>query len=94
MNDKINKFKEEHREFLDCLMDDTWLCEEPIPLKEIKACWYWAIQIGIETVPEDKFEDTFSITFQELTDWWNQDILKVGQEEATHETSTRVKVNE
>ena len=51
MNDKINKFKEEHREFLDCLMDDTWLCEEPIPLKEIKACWYWAIQIGIETIP-------------------------------------------
>ena len=39
-------------------MDDTWLCEEPIPLKETKACWYWAIQIGIETVPEDKFEDT------------------------------------
>ena len=42
----------------------------------------------------NKFEDTFGITFQELTDWWNKDILKVGQEEATHETSTRVKVNE
>lgn len=49
-------------------MDDTWLMEEPID--ETEACW--AIELGDETVPVEKFEEEFKFSLQDLTNWWNK----------------------
>lgn len=51
MEERIEIFKSLHKSFLDMLMDDTWLMEEPIDVAETEACWRWAIELGDETVP-------------------------------------------
>ena len=56
MEDKIEIFRSLHKEFLSMLLDDTWLCEEPIELAEVEACWQWAIEVGEEVVPLEDFE--------------------------------------
>lgn len=50
MEDKIRIFASLHEPFMDMLLDDTWLTEEPISLEETKACWMWAVAIGEEVV--------------------------------------------
>lgn len=66
MEERIEIFKS----FLDMLMDDTWLMEEPIELAE--ACWQWAIEVGEEVVPLEDFEKEFKFSLQDLTNWWNK----------------------
>ena len=39
MEERIEIFKSLHKPFLDLLMDDTWLMEEPIDVAETEACW-------------------------------------------------------
>lgn len=74
---EINKFREEHKEFLDMLLDDTWLRDEPIDVEEVIACWEWALHVKEESVSIDNFKDKFGLSFEDITDWWNKDILKV-----------------
>lgn len=75
MEDKIEIFRSLHKEFLSMLLDDTWLCEEPIELAE--ACWQWAIEVGEEVVPLEDFEKEFKFSLQDLTNWWNKKILEL-----------------
>lgn len=75
--EKINVFKQLHEVFLDMVLDDTWLCEEPIDEEEMRACWHWAVNLNVESVPEEKFEDEFGFTFKDLTGWWNKSVLKL-----------------
>lgn len=77
MEEKLDIFRKLHNVFLDLLLDDTWLCTSPISEEDFKACWYWAVKLGIETVPEEDFEETFKLSFKDLTDWWNRSILKL-----------------
>lgn len=72
MEDKIEIFRSLHKEFLSMLLDDTWLCEEPIELAEVEACWQWAIEVGEEVVPLEDFEKEFKFSLQDLTNWWNK----------------------
>lgn len=71
MEERIEIFKSLHKPFLDLLMDDTWL----IPIDETEACWRWAIELGDETVPVEKFEEEFKFSLQDLTNWWNKKVL-------------------
>lgn len=75
MEERIEIFKSLHKSFLDMLMDDTWLMEEPIDVAETEACWRWAIELGDETVPVEKFEEEFKFSLQDLTNWWNKKVL-------------------
>lgn len=75
MEERIEIFKSLHKPFLDLLMDDTWLMEEPIDVAETEACWRWAIELGDETVPVEKFEEEFKFSLQDLTNWWNKTVL-------------------
>lgn len=75
--ESICNFKENHREFLDMLLDDTWLCEEPVTVEEIEACWKWAVRVEVESVPSSEFEETFGLSFKELANWWNKEILRL-----------------
>jgi hypothetical protein len=77
MEDKIEIFRSLHKEFLSMLLDDTWLCEEPIELAEVEACWQWAIEVGGEVVPLEDFEKEFKFSLQDLTNWWNKKILEL-----------------
>lgn len=77
MEDKIEIFRSLHKEFLSMLLDDTWLCEEPIELEEVEACWQWAIEVGEEVVPLEDFEKEFKFSLQDLTNWWNKKILEL-----------------
>lgn len=77
MEDKIEIFRSLHKEFLSMLLDDTWLCEEPIELAEVEACWQWAIEVGEEVVPLEDFEKEFKFSLQDLTNWWNKKILEL-----------------
>lgn len=77
MEDKIEIFRSLHKEFLSMLLDDTWLCEEPIELAEVEACWQWAIEVGEEVVPLEDFEKNLSFSLQDLTNWWNKKILEL-----------------
>lgn len=77
MEDKIEIFRSLHKEFLSMLLDDTWLCEEPIKLAEVEACWQWAIEVGEEVVPLEDFEKEFKFSLQDLTNWWNKKILEL-----------------
>lgn len=77
MEERIEIFKSLHKSFLDMLMDDTWLCEEPIELAEVEACWQWAIEVGEEVVPLEDFEKEFKFSLQDLTNWWNKKILEL-----------------
>lgn len=77
MEERIEIFKFLHKSFLDMLMDDTWLCEEPIELAEVEACWQWAIEVGEEVVPLEDFEKEFKFSLQDLTNWWNKKILEL-----------------
>ena len=77
MEERIEIFKSFHKSFLDMLMDDTWLCEEPIELAEVEACWQWAIEVGEEVVPLEDFEKEFKFSLQDLTNWWNKKILEL-----------------
>lgn len=77
MEDKIEIFRSLHKEFLSMLLDDTWLCEEPIELVEVEACWQWAIEVGEEVVPLEDFEKEFKFSLQDLTNWWNKKILEL-----------------
>lgn len=72
---KLDEFKKEHKEFLDMLTDDTWLCDEPIQVEEVVACWKWAVALGVESVSSNDFEDKFGLSFKHLADWWNKEIL-------------------
>ena len=72
MEDKIEIFRSLHKEFLSMLLDDTWLCEEPIELAEA-----WAIEVGEEVVPLEDFEKEFKFSLQDLTNWWNKKILEL-----------------
>ena len=49
--------------------------EEPIDVAETEACWRWAIELGDETVPVEKFEEEFKFSLQDLTNWWNKKVL-------------------
>ena len=69
MEERIEIFKSLHKPFLDLLMDDTQLMEEPID----EACW--AIELGDETVPVEKFEEEFKFSLQDSTNWWNKKVL-------------------
>ncbi len=73
----LREFDKQHTAFFDLLADDTFLCDKPIPESEVRACWRWVYCLKEEDVPEDKFEETYGITFKEITDWWNKEILKV-----------------
>lgn len=73
--DKINTFKNDHREFIDILLDDIWLTERPIELEKIIACWEFAVRQKVEFVDTNNFEEVFKISFQEITDWINKNIL-------------------
>lgn len=77
MEDKIEIFRSLHKEFLSMLLDDTWLCEKPIELAEVEACWQWAIEVGEEVVPLEDFEKEFKFSLQDLTNWWNKKILEL-----------------
>lgn len=77
MEDKIEIFRSLHKEFLSMLLDDTWLCEGPIELAEVEACWQWAIEVGEEVVPLEDFEKEFKFSLQDLTNWWNKKILEL-----------------
>lgn len=77
MEERIEIFKSLHKSFLDMLMDDTWLMEEPIELAEVEACWQWAIEVGEEVVPLEDFEKEFKFSLQDLTNWWNKKILEL-----------------
>lgn len=77
MEDKIEIFRSLHKEFLSMLLDDTWLCEEPIELAEVEAWWQWAIEVGEEVVPLEDFEKEFKFSLQDLTNWWNKKILEL-----------------
>lgn len=77
MEERIEIFKSLHKSFLDMLLDDTWLCEEPIELAEVEACWQWAIEVGEEVVPLEDFEKEFKFSLQDLTNWWNKKILEL-----------------
>lgn len=66
MEERIEIFKSLHKSFLDMLMDDTWLMEEPIDIAETEACWRWAIELGDETVPVEKFEEEFKFSLQDF----------------------------
>lgn len=74
MEERIEIFKSLHKSFLDMLMDDTWLMEEPIDVAETEACW--AIELGDETVPVEKFEEEFKFSLQDLTNWWNKKSIR------------------
>ena len=63
MEERIEIFKSLHKPFLDLLMDET------------EACWRWAIELGDETVPVEKFEEEFKFSLQDLTNWWNKKVL-------------------
>lgn len=78
MEDKIEIFRSLHKEFLSMLLDDTWLCEEPIELAEVEACWQWAIEVGEEVVPLEDFEKEFKFSLQDLTNWWNKKNTRIG----------------
>ena len=77
MEERIEIFKSLHKPFLDLLMDDTWLMEEPIDVAEVEACWQWAIEVGEEVVPLEDFEKEFKFSLQDLTNWWNKKVLKL-----------------
>lgn len=51
--------------------------EEPIDVAETEACWRWAIELGDETVPVEKFEEEFKFSLQDLTNWWNKNVLSI-----------------
>lgn len=55
MEEKIRIFASLHKPFMDMLLHDTWLMEEPISLEETKACWMWAVEIGEEVVSCGRF---------------------------------------
>lgn len=76
--EQINLFASLHKIFTDMLLDDTWLCTKPIDEEEIKACWHWAVKLGIESIPKENFEDEFGFTFQDFTEYWNNKILQIG----------------
>lgn len=40
-----------------------------------EACW--AIELGDETVPVEKFEEEFKFSLQDLTNWSNKTLLVV-----------------
>lgn len=75
MEEKIRIFASLHKPFMDMLLDDTWLTEEPISLEETKACWMWAVAIGEEVVSVEDFETVFKFSLQDLTNWWNKNVL-------------------
>lgn len=77
MEERIEIFRSLHKSFLDLLMDDTWLMEEPIDVAEIEACWRWAIELGDETVSIEKFEEEFKFSLQDLTNWFNKKVLNL-----------------
>ena len=66
MEEKIRIFASLHKPFMDMLLHDTWLTEEPISLEETKACWMWAGEIGEEVVSVEDFETVFKFSLQEL----------------------------
>lgn len=59
------------------LLDDTWLMEEPIDIESTIAAWELCLHWKEESVPTEQFEQTFGFSLQELTDYWNNNILKV-----------------
>lgn len=75
MEDKIRIFASLHEPFMDMLLDDTWLTEEPISLEETKACWMWMWAVGEEVVSVEDFETVFKFSLQDLTNWWNKNVL-------------------
>lgn len=75
MEEKIRIFASLHKPFMDMLLHDTWLTEEPISLEETKACWMWAVEIGEEVVSVEDFETVFKFSLQDLTNWWNKNVL-------------------
>ena len=79
LEEKLGVFRVFHQIFLDMLLDDTWLCEEPINVDEVKACWNWIVNLGIETVSEEEFEESYGFTFEDLTNWWNKSVLRLQQ---------------
>ena len=64
MEERIEIFKSLHKSFLDMLMDDTWLMEEPIDIAETEACWRWAIELGDETVPQKNLRKNLSFLYK------------------------------
>lgn len=77
MEEKIRIFLDIHKEFADFLLDDTWLCEEPIPVEEVIACWEWTLHHKLEEVSVEEFENKFKFTFKDLADYWNKNILRL-----------------
>lgn len=77
MEDKIRIFLNLHEVFADFLLDDTWLCTEPIDENSVKATWDWALKVEEETVSVEEFENKFGFTFKDLADYWNKNILKL-----------------
>ena len=75
MEEKIRIFASLHKPFMDMLLNDTWLMEEPISLEETKACWMWAGEIGEEVLSVEDFETVFKFSLQDLTNWWNKNVL-------------------
>ena len=77
MEDKIRIFLNLHKVFVDFLLDDTWLCTEPIDEDAVIATWDWALQLKEETVPEEEFESKFGFTFKDLADYWSKNVLRL-----------------
>lgn len=77
MEDKIRIFLNLHKVFADFLLDDTWLCTEPIDEDSVIATWDWALQFKEETVPIEEFESKFGFTFKDLADYWNKNVLQL-----------------
>lgn len=73
----MEEFITKHQDFFDDLLCDTWLCDTPISVECVKATWYFCVKNGLESIPEDKFEEHFDITFQDIADYWNKEVLKV-----------------
>lgn len=76
--EKIQKFCKEHEEFTYSLLDDTYLSEKPISVEEVIAVWWWLLDMKSEFVSIDSFEEVFGFSFKELTDYWNDEVLKFG----------------
>lgn len=77
LQEKIDNFFSSHKEYYLSLFDDTWVCDEPIGKEETRACWYFCHKRGEEEISEEEFESHYGITFKELAEYWNINILKL-----------------
>lgn len=67
MEEKIRIFASLHKPFMDMLLNDTWLTHF---LRRDKSMW-----AGEEVVSVEDFETVFKFSLQDLTNWWNKNVL-------------------